>query len=86
MAELHTIGHTNQLRPQVVLVISKNQNIQNLENIRSNHIKLADPNQPMPDVANMPAIINLAYSVHGNEPSGGEAAILTGLLAIGVPK
>lgn len=77
MAELHTIGHTNQLRPLVVLAISNPQNIQNLENIRTNHIKLADPNQPMPDVSQMPAIINLAYSVHGNEPSGGEAAILT---------
>lgn len=77
MAELHTIGYTNQLRPLVVLVISNNRNIQNLENIRTNHIKLADPNQPMPDVSKMPAILNLAYSVHGNEPSGGEAAILT---------
>lgn len=77
MAELHTIGYTNQLRPQVVLVISKNQHIQNLEAVRTNHIKLTDPNQPMPDVSNMPAVINLAYSVHGNEPSGGEAAILT---------
>ncbi|WP_040489983.1 M14 family zinc carboxypeptidase [Indibacter alkaliphilus] len=77
MAELKTIGYTNQLRPLVVLVISKSDNIQNLENIRQNHIKLVDPNQNMPDVSGMPAIINLAYSVHGNEPSGGEASILT---------
>ncbi len=77
MAELHTVGYTNQLRPLVVLVISKSENISNLENIRTNHLKLVDPKQAMPDVANMPAIINLAYSVHGNEPSGGEAAILS---------
>jgi len=77
MAELKTIGYTNELRPLVVLVISKPQNISNLESIRLNHIKLADPDQPLPDVSQMPAVINLAYSVHGNEPSGGEASILT---------
>lgn len=77
MAELHTIGYTNQRRPLVVLVISKGQNIQNIESIRSNHLKLVDPQAPMPDVSSMPAVINLAYSVHGNEPSGGEASILT---------
>ncbi|MFD2201189.1 M14 family zinc carboxypeptidase [Shivajiella indica] len=77
MAELHTIGYTNQKRPLVVLVISNSSNIQNLQSIRTNHIKLVDPSQPLPDVSNMPAVINLAYSVHGNEPSGGEASILT---------
>ena len=77
MAELVTIGYTNQLRPLVVLVISNKENISNLETIRTNHLKLVNPALPMPDVSNMPAIINLAYSVHGNEPSGGEASILS---------
>lgn len=76
MAELVTIGYTNQLRPLVVLVISNKENISNLESIRTNHLKLVDPTLPMPDVSDMPAIVNLAYSVHGNEPSGGEASIL----------
>ncbi|GHB28627.1 M14 family zinc carboxypeptidase [Mongoliitalea lutea] len=77
MATIQTVGYTNQLRPLVVLTISNPANIQNLENIRKEHIKLIDPSIPLPDVNSMPAIINLAYSVHGNEPSGGEAAILT---------
>jgi len=77
MAELVTVGYTNQRRPLVVLVISNKENISNLETIRTNHLKLVDPAMPMPDISNMPAIINLAYSVHGNEPSGGEASILT---------
>lgn len=76
-AELQIIGYTNQRRPLVVLAISNSKNITNLEEIRTNHIQLADPKVSMPDVSTMPAIINLAYSVHGNEPSGGEAAILT---------
>lgn len=76
-AELKTIGYTYQMRPLVVLVISKDENLQNLESIRVNHLKLTDPKVDMPDVSVMPAIVNLAYSVHGNEPSGGEASILT---------
>ncbi|MBW3468034.1 M14 family zinc carboxypeptidase [Arthrospiribacter ruber] len=76
-AELKTIGYTYQMRPLVVLVISKAEHIQNLESIRVNHLKLTDPKVDMPDVSLMPAIVNLAYSVHGNEPSGGEASILT---------
>lgn len=77
MADLKTVGYTNEHRPLVVLVISKADNINNLENIRNNHLRLVDPKVDMPDVSSMPAIINLAYSVHGNEPSGGEAAILS---------
>jgi hypothetical protein len=77
MAQLQVLGYTNQLRPLVVLIISKTENINNLESIRTKHMQLADPMQTMPDVSKMPAIINLAYSVHGNEPSGGEASILT---------
>lgn len=77
MAELQVLGQTNQLRPLIVLVISHKDNIQNLEDIRQKQLQLADPSQPLPDVSSMPAIINLAYSVHGNEPSGGEASILT---------
>ncbi|PSL07472.1 M14 metallopeptidase family protein [Cecembia rubra] len=77
MAELQVIGQSHQLRPLVVLVISNSDNIQNLEKVRLNHLQLVDPQKPLPDVSRMPAIINLAYSVHGNEPSGGEAAILT---------
>ncbi|SIT15273.1 M14 metallopeptidase family protein [Belliella pelovolcani] len=76
-AELQVINQTNQLRPLVVLIIGKSDHINNLESIRQKHLQLVDPNQPKPDVSNMPAIINLAYSVHGNEPSGGEASILT---------
>ncbi len=77
MAQIQVIGQTNQLRPLVVLTISQAAHINNLEQIRQNHLKLVDPKQPMPNIANMPAILNLAYSVHGNEPSGPEAAMLT---------
>jgi hypothetical protein len=76
-AHLETIGFTHQGRPQVVLYISHPDHIKNLEAIRKKQQQLADPSQPIPEVKNMPAIVNLAYSVHGNEPSTTEASILT---------
>ncbi|MDO9553788.1 M14 metallopeptidase family protein [Rhodonellum sp.] len=76
-ASLEVIGYTNQRRPIVVFTISNPANIQNLEGIRTQHLRLVDPSLALPDVSKMPAIVNLAYSVHGNEPSTTEAAILT---------
>ncbi len=77
MAQIEVIGHTNQRREQVVLTLSNAENIDNLTTIRTKHLTLVDPTQPLPDVSNMPAIVNLGYSVHGNEPSTSEAAMLT---------
>lgn len=77
MASMETIGFTHERRPLIVLTISNPGNIKNIDAIRNEHLKLTDPSLPLPPVEQMPAIINLAYSVHGNEPSGGEAAILT---------
>jgi hypothetical protein len=38
---------------------------------------LVDPNAETPDISNLPVFVNLAYNVHGNEPSSSEAAMLT---------
>jgi hypothetical protein len=76
-AHLEIVGYTHQGRPQVVLYISSQENIKNLESIRKKQLQLVDPSQALPDVKQMPAIVNLAYSVHGNEPSTTEASMLT---------
>lgn len=76
-ATFQIIGITYEQRPQIVLTVTSPDNHQNLETIRTEHLKLADPGVPMPDIADMPAVITLGYNVHGNEPSGGEAAMLT---------
>ena len=69
-------GETNEGRDLMVAFISSPQNIQNLENIRQNNLRLAGilKDNIAPDV-NMPAIIWLSYNVHGNEPSSSEAAM-----------
>ncbi len=76
-ATVQNIGYTYEHRAQVVLTISSPANLSRLEAIRTEHLKLTDPAQPIPDISKIPAIIHLGYNVHGNEPSSAEAALLT---------
>lgn len=76
-AELQVIGETVQKRPQVVLIITDSENHSDLENIRRDHLTLQNPDEPLDNTESAKVIISLAYSVHGNESSSGEAALLT---------
>ncbi|MEP6682695.1 MAG: M14 family metallopeptidase [Parafilimonas sp.] len=76
MVKVQKFGETNEGRDMIVAFISSPQNIQNLEAIRLNNLRLASMQKDniTPDV-NMPAIVWLSYNVHGNEPSSSEAAM-----------
>jgi hypothetical protein len=81
-ARLFPIGRTFEGRPLSYLVISSPENIGRLEEIRKDNLRLADPRRlPEADAralaAVAPAIVWLAYGVHGNEISSGDAALLT---------
>lgn len=76
-ASFQIIGETVQHRSQVVLTITDPQNHQNLEEIRQNHLTLIDPDAPLVDIEEAKSVISLNYSVHGDETSSGEAALLT---------
>ena len=71
------IGKTYEERPQVIAVFTSTANQRNLEQIRQQHLQLADPKAPAPDYGKLPVIVHLAYTVHGNESSSSEAAMLT---------
>lgn len=71
------IGKTYEERPQVILTITSPANHARLEQIRQEHLKLIDPQAAEPDYKKLPVIVHLGYSVHGNETSSGESAILT---------
>ena len=75
-AHFQIIGYTNERRPQVVLTITSPANYARIEDIRKEHLKLADPTQSV-TISSMPVIITHGYNVHGNEPSSSEAAMLT---------
>lgn len=76
-AEFQLIGETYQKRPQVVLTITSPGNHANLEEIRQQHLTLLDPEEPVLDPSEGKSVVALDYSVHGDETSSGEAALLT---------
>ena len=76
-AEIEVYGHTHEKRKLVMLRVSTPQNLSNLESIKSQHLQFVDPSSNASNYEEVPIFINLGYNVHGNEPSGGEAALLT---------
>jgi hypothetical protein len=75
-------GRTWEGRELVYAVIGSEANLKRLPEIRAAMKRLHDPRQTQPAeaqrlIANMPAIIWLAYGVHGNEISSPDAALVT---------
>jgi len=76
--KLETMGLTYESRPQVLLIITSPKNHQRLEEIRQEHIKLSDPAQSASvNIENMPIVVWIGHSIHGNEPSGANASLLS---------
>jgi len=75
--KLEVSGRSFQQRPLIFLTITSPENHANLENIRTRHLKLSDPAQSGSlNIEEMPIVIWLGYSVHGNEASATHAAIV----------
>ncbi|WP_077920953.1 M14 family zinc carboxypeptidase [Spirosoma sp. 209] len=74
---LQPIGKTYEERPQVIAFFTSAPNQKNLETIRQQHLQLADPKASAPSYGALPVVVHLAYTVHGNESSSSEAALLT---------
>ena len=75
-AHFQIIGYTHEQRPQVVLTVTSPENYSKLDDIRKEHLRLAQPGQQV-NTSGMPVVITHGYNVHGNEPSSSEAAMLT---------
>ncbi len=76
--KLETMGFTYEGRPQVLLIITSPKNQQRLEEIRLQHVKLSDPSQSSSvNIDNMPIVVWIGHSIHGNESSGANASLLT---------
>ena len=75
---LQEIGRTYERRPQVVATITSPANQARLDEILAAHRRLSDPqadgSSPIPD--DMPAVVYLGYSIHGNEASGANASMV----------
>ena len=73
---IEEIGRTYEQRPLIQLTLSSPRNLARLEEIRRRHAELADPRSPRPELDDLPLVVNLGYSIHGNEPSGSNASLL----------
>jgi hypothetical protein len=76
-----TQGRTHEGRELVYLLISSPRNLQNVETLRGNMLRLADPSQSISPVdfdklvQTQPAFAWMGYSIHGDELSGTDAAV-----------
>ena len=68
-------GSTYEGRPLLLLTITSPKNHQNIDAIRAQHLAATDDNATV-NTSNMPIVVNQGFSIHGNEPSGSNAAIL----------
>lgn len=67
-------GRTHENRPLLLLTITAPENQPNLEAMRKQHISKLKQGEAEDKTA--PLILYMGYSIHGNEPSGANAALL----------
>lgn len=74
---LTEFGKTYEDRTLLYLTITSPSNHSNIEQVRKNHVALTDPEQSGSlDTDNMPIVLYMGYSIHGNEPSGSNSSLL----------
>jgi len=71
-------GKTYEDRPQLLLTITHPDNHANIDEIQGQHKELTNPKVSHDlDITQMPSVIMMGFSIHGNEPSGSNASMLT---------
>ncbi len=68
-------GTTFEGRPLLLLTITSPVNQNNLETIKKNHVALTENGSSSLNTENMPIVLYQGFSIHGNEPSGSNAAL-----------
>lgn len=76
-ASITIYGETHEHRKLVMLTITTSENLNNLDAIKTKHLKFVNPNLNPTNYNDVPIFVQLGYNVHGNEPSSSEAALLT---------
>lgn len=73
--KLVEFGKTNELRPQILAIVSTPENLRRMEDIRLNNLRNAGIVPGSADNGSPIAIVWLGFSVHGNEAAGSEASM-----------
>lgn len=75
--EIREYARSHEQRPLVLLTISSARNISNIESIRERHLQLTDAEASANlSTSDMPSVVWMGYSIHGNESSGSNASVL----------
>jgi len=75
--KMETMGFSYENRPQVLLIITSPANHRRLENIRLEHLAMSNSTSAPAGISNMPVVVWIGHSIHGNESSGSNASLLT---------
>lgn len=73
---LKVTGYSHERRPMLVMKVSAAENQGRLEAMRQQHMAVSDPSQNV-NATEAPLVVYLGYSVHGDEPSGVNASLIT---------
>ena len=78
IVKVEKYGETYEGRDLILAYVASPENMQRLDAIRLNNLRLAGmtKDKMAPVVDGAPAIVWLSYNVHGNEPSSSEAAMM----------
>lgn len=74
--QIENRGTTYENRPLLLLTITSPENHKKIEEIKSNHRALTEPNADAITLENQPLVVYQGFSIHGNEPSGANAGLL----------
>jgi len=74
--ELEVLGRSYEDRTLLQITISSPQNLAQLDSIKARHRALLAVDATNVDTEDLPVLVSLNYSIHGNEPSGSNAALL----------
>jgi hypothetical protein len=72
---LERTGYTHERRPLLLATVTTPENHKNIDSLRDQHLALADPNRKG-DPESAPLVLYMGYSIHGDEPSGSNSALL----------
>tara|TARA_R110002049_G_scaffold82349_14_gene209615 strand:- start:402 stop:2921 length:2520 start_codon:yes stop_codon:yes gene_type:complete len=68
-------GTTFEGRPLLLLTVSAPSNLNRIDEIQKNHLALVENNSSSLNTSTMPIVVYQGFSIHGNEPSGSNAAL-----------
>jgi len=84
---LEEIGRSYEDRPLLNLIVTSPGNHARLEDLRVKHGFWNEPgsNVKTSDLKDVPAVLYQGFSIHGNEPSGGNAAVMVAYYLAAAP-